>query len=441
MKNKNIEVEGGELILRSAEGHYAIIPAKHRLEVQGMIDDGCEDCLNNYIQTLPKEKDYAEDGTLIEPDPPIKPVESLSTYSVVSTDGASKPVNNKKGLYDKAVETYPILNPNNWGVEDFSSHKEFGNAYKDARTKGLKEFMWNGKRYNSQNSGTPTQQYAMYGNVNAQVDSEVSDKTSTRIIQNSITGKGVINPELLERNFTINTLAGSPEYKHTTLSKLQNKRYNNYLSNNNLPNVLYTDKDWNTFTEEHRKRSMYNMITGNIIGHDYIDEEAHGYQGTQYKENDIVTMAKYWVNNPFFTKEQQYKLYDDPNSYEYDAHTIVEPVLKAYKYGDISKEDIPIYIKNMQDHKEDMYMWSPYKPNTKQRGIMKVQQTLYNLGFFDITEDGDEYFGPKTQDALKRYQEASNNPQETLPDVQPNYNRTPNKYGKAKKNVNRNKIE
>ena len=140
MKNKNIEVEGGELVLRSAEGHYAIIPAKHRLEVQGMIDDGCEDCLNNYIQTLPKEKDYAEDGTLIDPDPPTKPKQGLSTYSVVSTDG-HKPVDNKKGLSTKIAETYPILNPNNWGVENFSSYKEFGDAYEGARTKGLKEFM------------------------------------------------------------------------------------------------------------------------------------------------------------------------------------------------------------------------------------------------------------------------------------------------------------
>lgn len=63
---KKIEVEGGELLIESEEGHYAIIPAKHRIEVQDMIKDGCTDCINNYIQSLPKEKDYAEDGTLIE---------------------------------------------------------------------------------------------------------------------------------------------------------------------------------------------------------------------------------------------------------------------------------------------------------------------------------------------------------------------------------------
>ena len=57
MKNRKIEVEGGELLLRSAEGHYAVIPAKYRREVLDMLEDGCEDCLNNLISTLPKEKD------------------------------------------------------------------------------------------------------------------------------------------------------------------------------------------------------------------------------------------------------------------------------------------------------------------------------------------------------------------------------------------------
>ena len=62
---KRIEVEGGELMLESAEGHYAIIPAKDRAKVQKMVEDNCEGCINSYIQKLPKEANYAEDGTLI----------------------------------------------------------------------------------------------------------------------------------------------------------------------------------------------------------------------------------------------------------------------------------------------------------------------------------------------------------------------------------------
>ena len=64
MKKQNIEVEGGELLIQSKEGHYAVIPAKHRQEVMAMVNESCDDCINNYIQSLPKDSDYAEDGTL-----------------------------------------------------------------------------------------------------------------------------------------------------------------------------------------------------------------------------------------------------------------------------------------------------------------------------------------------------------------------------------------
>ena len=73
MKKQNIEVEGGEILLESKEGHYAIIPAKHRQEVMDMVKDGCDDCINNYIQTLPKESDYAPDGSLLPEDTSINP--------------------------------------------------------------------------------------------------------------------------------------------------------------------------------------------------------------------------------------------------------------------------------------------------------------------------------------------------------------------------------
>lgn len=68
MKKQDIEVEGGEILLMSKEGHYAVIPAKHRQEIMDMVKDGCDDCINSYIQSLPKESNYAQDGTLIPDD-------------------------------------------------------------------------------------------------------------------------------------------------------------------------------------------------------------------------------------------------------------------------------------------------------------------------------------------------------------------------------------
>ena len=124
MKKQNIEVEGGELLIQSKEGHYAVIPAKHRQEVMDMIKDGCNDCINNYIQALPKDSDYAEDGSL------------LPDWNKVKA----------------------VLNPKNWGVDDYSDKGDFGTAYSTARKAGEKEFMWNNKRFNTNYDGTPQQQ-------------------------------------------------------------------------------------------------------------------------------------------------------------------------------------------------------------------------------------------------------------------------------------------
>lgn len=62
---KNIEAEGGELILRNKNGSVAIIPAKYRQEALDMIKDGCTNCLNDMISKLPRMKDYAKDGTVV----------------------------------------------------------------------------------------------------------------------------------------------------------------------------------------------------------------------------------------------------------------------------------------------------------------------------------------------------------------------------------------
>lgn len=119
MKKQNIEVEGGELLIQSKEGHYAVIPAKHRQEVMDMVKDGCDDCINAYIQTLPKEADYAPDGSLF-PD------------------------------WDKVKNKIKAtLNPKNWGVPDYSDKGDFSTAFATARKAGEKEFMWNNNRYST----------------------------------------------------------------------------------------------------------------------------------------------------------------------------------------------------------------------------------------------------------------------------------------------------
>ena len=118
MKNTKIEVEGGEILIQSKEGHYAVIPAKHRREVMDMVKDNCDDCINSYIQGLPKEADYAEDGTLISGDDKNKFSYKQEPY--IATQDNTRTVypqqnkikydammyaNQKEADYQKAVKT------------------------------------------------------------------------------------------------------------------------------------------------------------------------------------------------------------------------------------------------------------------------------------------------------------------------------------------------
>jgi hypothetical protein len=68
MNKLKVEAEGQELIIQSTEGHYAIIPKKDRDKIKKMILDKCDNCINNYIQTLPKVSNYISNNknSLIE---------------------------------------------------------------------------------------------------------------------------------------------------------------------------------------------------------------------------------------------------------------------------------------------------------------------------------------------------------------------------------------
>lgn len=60
-----VEAEGGELVLENGTA-MAIIPKNKREEALEYLKNGCNDCLQNLINTLPKAEQYAEDGTIIE---------------------------------------------------------------------------------------------------------------------------------------------------------------------------------------------------------------------------------------------------------------------------------------------------------------------------------------------------------------------------------------
>ena len=51
-----IEVERGELAIKNSKGDIAIIPAKYRREVEDMIKEKCQDCLDKLVASLPQLK-------------------------------------------------------------------------------------------------------------------------------------------------------------------------------------------------------------------------------------------------------------------------------------------------------------------------------------------------------------------------------------------------
>lgn len=63
-QNLNIEAEGSELILKNKAGDHVIIPKKYRREVQDMLKEGCHNCIDSLIETLPVMADYAQNGSI-----------------------------------------------------------------------------------------------------------------------------------------------------------------------------------------------------------------------------------------------------------------------------------------------------------------------------------------------------------------------------------------
>jgi len=208
MKKQNIEVEGGELLIMSKEGHYAVIPAKHRQEVMDIIKDGCDNCINNYIQTLPKDSDYAEDGTVISELYKQKTGKDWSTAKQEGLTTGSYDDNMKlrdrlvKGEFDNkqmnSNNSKQIIN-NTTQNQDYTKAKDFNEAFKIARNQlGTNQiFEYQGRKYGTNILGEkfePSEEVLIKANMNKpevkqrlnkqnnMVSSVYSDKKTTKVV-------------------------------------------------------------------------------------------------------------------------------------------------------------------------------------------------------------------------------------------------------------------
>ena len=64
IQGKKVEVEKNELRIENDFGDVAVIPSKYRVEVKDAIKSNCHSCIDGIVESLPKMKDYAGDGTV-----------------------------------------------------------------------------------------------------------------------------------------------------------------------------------------------------------------------------------------------------------------------------------------------------------------------------------------------------------------------------------------
>lgn len=68
-----VKAENNELVLKNTNGDHVIIPAKNRAWVQKKLQEGCHDCIDKLVESLPIASEYAAEGTLIPTEPPATP--------------------------------------------------------------------------------------------------------------------------------------------------------------------------------------------------------------------------------------------------------------------------------------------------------------------------------------------------------------------------------
>lgn len=280
MKKTNIEVEGGELILMSEEGHYAIIPAKDRSKVKEMINNKSDDSINDYIKYLPKESDYAEDGSLIEgfenpfepevstPDKPIFANEEKG-YGEVKKENPI-PLNTPYGRqYKNIVEKQEHYNSlsENYGSR-VKYREDFLNLYdKPIESGELKKIKYNAGSYN------PESKYSYDLE-------EVPEELSNQLKDYYNFGKEL---ESMEKNWV--------EYENANEAKEQNDLYSDIYSKKLDLKYAIKDSPLNKIDTLDTQKTTWREV---FEGRDDIDNKALMFAslmeegGNTYDNKDVI---------------------------------------------------------------------------------------------------------------------------------------------------------
>lgn len=410
MKNTNVEVEGGEILIQSKEGHYAVIPAKHRQEVMDMIKDGCDGCINSYIQGLPKEADYAEDGSLLP-------------------------------SWNKVKAT---LNPKNWGVTDYTDKGDFDSAYSSARQQGEKEFMWNNQRKSTKSDMNEAQQMKSYGITDNQRITNPSRYRKNLSDLNTIDGYNIPLMNVVDRSLNKNKeedfsnepnspaakeqdalrlYLGLPQKANTFKpSKYKTGAFelNNYLEK--LPDIMPSDEEIDYYGKPLSQKEFHKNKGNKKIN------VADNYSGNTLKPLEDFVMGKHTVKKGKDEKGEYIEYIDefDFDTYKYNFLNGKIPFTdKTFNLdiplGDISdKINKPYsiygrkYYKDYGDgQKKTMYYsdkeLSELNVNKRNFDTLALQRELSNRGVKlpkSTTKEGtfDGIWGEETKQALLDYQ-------------------------------------
>jgi len=106
--NKNIEVEGGEIAILNSHGDLAIIPKDKRDWVKQKLSEGCHDCIDSLVETLPVASDYAQDGSVYPPNKKVKINQNnqIKEYAIISNEYRDLYNSGKLMSYDENTDTY-----------------------------------------------------------------------------------------------------------------------------------------------------------------------------------------------------------------------------------------------------------------------------------------------------------------------------------------------
>ena len=253
------------------------------------------------------------------------------------------------------------LNPKNWGVSDYSDKGSRGAAFTAAREAGEKEFIFNGKRFNTRKDTDDLNITMPNKDLNPDWNAE---KYNDYLKTNYPEFFKVIN-----RGKGVNEI----EFGHHWLFKNQPRRG----SYNSVKNKIHTGS-----IEIEPDASIFgrNDILGTIIA-----EMAHVKDD---KLSNSPFKKSMWKTTYEDLKHGENR-YNTPNTMEYNTHRLYEPGLAMIAYGDLSPNDI-MRIQKHLGVKEDGYFGEiTYKAlQEKYKESPYIQKALEEHQLY--TQDKDE---------------------------------------------------